>query len=567
MSSKTFASQQSEITTKKKFGKNLSRQLSKPPPPTLGADKPSSASRNGLLLLSTKRQSTSGPTATCAGGILANKSLPGTTAKSLPSLGLHNKSNASTHDALLGAVVGASRAELQEPDAWGVADKSKSPELDATPAPKEEPAPQPLEDMSSPAKTASYDADRYENDLPSTDWDEYGGRGASPEKNMQTLFVPDEPPAEDEQKATMARKARERAAAKQAEEGNRQSEQQDRVSQKLSELDQKTREATKPRTLFDPNQPPTAATTPEAPVTTGKTAIRTHEVDSYSRQPIQFSDFNDRDRGDRITSATPRMLFDPKSGSMVAVPTKDDGSGRGRKERGKKGKTTRDKEGKLDTRQDVNDKRKGKREKKAGNDLANTAKSDSKKGTPRAARKFPRTCGVLYTRDSKGGVISADDCDGDLGYGSHSVPGGRIKNADAYLNFVENESNNNMHGGSTGTLDKSFENSEDVMLQTGYSVPEAQETAFEWVKATDKIELMTGLDESPTLQATAKEWAPTKQVLPPSSGTHFSGLVDTALSYDEDDDDAQDDGPVSIPMLSASVYYSLFFFQISRLLR
>lgn len=136
MSSKTFASQQSEITTKKKFGKNLNKQLSKPPPQNLGAAKPSSTSRNGLLLLSTKRQS-SGVVASSAGGILANKSASGASARPLPSLGLQNKLNTSTHDALLGAVVGASRSELQEPDAWGVADKGKSSTLEPAPNPPE----------------------------------------------------------------------------------------------------------------------------------------------------------------------------------------------------------------------------------------------------------------------------------------------------------------------------------------------------------------------------------------------------------------------------------------------
>merc|ERR1712238_290578 len=39
---------------------------------------------------------------------------------------------------------------------------------------------------------------------------------------------------------------------------------------------------------------------------------------------FQLASYEDRDRGGRNSSAGPRMLFDPKSGSMVKAPARDD---------------------------------------------------------------------------------------------------------------------------------------------------------------------------------------------------------------------------------------------------
>ena len=560
MSSKTFASQPSEITTKKKFGKNLNKQLSKPPPQSLGTAKPSPTSRNGLLLLSTKRQ-TSGVAASSTGGILANKSASGGTAKPLPSLGLQNKSITSTHDALLGAVVGASRAESQEPDAWGVADKCKSPILDPAPEPKEEMISERQEELQPSTNQESYTPDPRE-ELPTTNWDEYGGRDLGADKKQRGLYSPEEIFNEDEQKAAMTKKANDRAAAKRAEEGSRQNEQRERISQRLKELDQKTSSETKSRTLFDPNMPSRKEGNVEATEHTEKNGLRTPEVDSFSRPPIQLLSFDDQDRGDRGASAVPRMLYDPKSGSMVAVVSRDDTSaGRGRKERGKKVKNVRDKESKPEERHDADGKRRGKREKKAGNDSGAPQKSEYKMGTDTAERKFPRTRGVLYSRDDKGNFISVDGCDGDLGYGSHSVPGGRVKNSDAYEAFLEQHQKNNRNDGlHDGVLDESFDTdvvhaSNDLMLHTGFNLPKSDEAAFDWVKSGDTIELMTGNDGSPTLQATAKEWAPSRAALAAASA-RFGGRGERSTSFEDEEDDGEDDGPVR----SLCIYFSFIVF-------
>lgn len=539
-----------EITTKKKFGKNLNK-LTKPPPATSTISAKSNASsRNGLLLLSTKRP-TSSSTAASAGGILASKSASVAPAKPLPSLGLQNKSSASTHDALLGAVVGASRAESQEPDAWGVADKQKSNDADWNSDHGEV-------DPYQPVEPPNGGIDNPETELPSTTWDEYGGRNISATCSVG-LYYPTGEVGED-QKATV----RDRAEKKRAEEELRQSEQRERAAQKLRELEKKMAEEApkdqiKPRTLYDPNRPTMISysasvggkdtpPSPEAPPqhngSNGICSTEAHDVDSYNRQPvIHLSSYDDRDRGERGPTAAPRMLYDPKSGSMVAVPTRDDSTAAGRakmKERGKKGKTIKETK---DSRQEMDGAKgakKGKRvDKKSGIESASPTKLEMKRGKVVNDRKLPRTCGVLYTRDSKGNFTSVDGCDGDLGYGSHSVPGGRVKNPDAYMKYLKEQkcTQEDAEAYKEENLDASYEvdGEEEVTLHTGFNAPESREVKFEWVKPTDRLELITGVDESPTLQATAKEWAPSQAALA-AAAARFGAGGDKEIISDEEDD-------------------------------
>lgn len=424
--------------------------------------------------------------------------------------------------------------------------------------------------------TGGFRPDRLErivaqsSEHPSTNWDEYGGRNLS-SNGSSGLYIPANESGEDDQKAAMARMARERAEKRRAEEESRQMEQREKAAQRLRELDEKTGSAdvldaqadhvAKPRTLFDPNMPGkdsslTLEKTSNLPNGKYPNALDTPEgqMDSreaYSRQPvIQLASYEDRDRGQRGAVAAPRMLYDPKSGSMVAVPSKDDSSaagGRGRKERGKKGKNVRDKDVKSDSKQDgeaAKGNRKGKREKKSTIESASPAKQDAKK-KPSKDRKLPRTCGVLYSRDNKGNFFCLDGCDGDLGYGAHSVPGGRIKNSDAYANYLEDQKRTSHEDGGyykQSLMDTSFEADGDhgeVTLHTGFNIPAPHEVTFDWVKPSDKIELITGIDESPTLQATAKEWAPSQAALAAAAARLEGG----SASLDGDEED-EDDGPV-----------------------
>jgi hypothetical protein len=509
---------------KKKFGKNLNKQLPKPPTaPTASSKQASSQSKNGLLLLSTKRSSSSGVNNS---GILANKgaatsSTSPSKAAALPNLGLQYEPSPTTHEALLGAVVGASRAaeaQQQQPDAWGVA----------------------------------HNKEEYDEGVEERQHD----RMASVEK---------------EQRREQLR----------AQEEARVAEQKERAAQKLQELESKmyTPEGplihadvnsgdrgtvTSNRTLFDPNegQGNSPRNGPSAPrgnprsVQETSTASNTSPSfaanDEFSRGPsqnqaptpvIHLSSYEDRDRGDRGTSSGPRMLYDPKSGSMVAVPVRGESSSNNAKARKERGKKVKGKE-KLDATPDKAKKGKGRKEER---------QSPSTKPDPRKARainterKLPRTCGVLYKRDGRGGTCCADGCDGDLGYGAHSVPGGRARNPGAYQKYLERQAQLEENGESYdenkvesyNMLESEDENA--VALETGFNVVEQD---ISWVKPNEKISLVTGVDGSPTLQATAKEWAPTFSAIP--SSAQVSNSRSQSFDEDNEEDEDEDDGPVSI---------------------
>lgn len=59
--------------------------------------------------------------------------------------------------------------------------------------------------------------------------------------------------------------------------------------------------------------------------------------------------------------------------------------------------------------------------------------------SPKTAKapRMPRTRGVLFKLDEHGNYANADECEADQGYGQHSVPGGRVKNAAEYAKLME----------------------------------------------------------------------------------------------------------------------------------
>ena len=286
---------------------------------------------------------------------------------------------------------------------------------------------------------------------------------------------------------------------------------------------------------------------------------------SYNRQIIHLSSYEDRDRGERVSSSAPRMLYDPKSGSMVAVPSREEsGSGGRRKERSKKGRSGREKDTKGDARQDnlqSSDGGKGGRKGKGRKDdnhqrvklvpdNSSPLRADGKKSrAPNSKRKLPRTCGVLYARDQKGNCYCADGCDGDLGYGAHSVPGGRVKNPNAFSTSADDQRRLNEHEDNTDHIDDMDYRLENlpgaaagVVLQTGFCLPDPKEAKLDWVKPNEKIVLVTGVDDSPTLQATAKEWAPSRATL---AAIEHDKTVPVASVDSVEDEDVDAATPVS----------------------
>lgn len=274
---------------------------------------------------------------------------------------------------------------------------------------------------------------------------------------------------------------------------------------------------------------------------------------------IQLSSYDDQDRGNNgATGGGPRMLFDPKSGSMVeagaastltpkSFPNRERGGGRGQVTRSRNPKNNQDADAAGgDGASGGKEVRRGRKRRefkesykeswtsqprgRGGDGEASfTAKSESKKKEFPEPREYPRTRGVLYVRDEDGDLYSVDDCDGDLGYGAHSVPGGRLKNPEAFAKYEEalKHKKKEKKTGKEKKVDRTKQRKnrrentnantqgqdQSEVLQTGFHIQEPPPQEHEWVKPDDKIELITGV-ESPTLQATAKEFSPTTFKMP-----------------------------------------------------
>lgn len=320
----------------------------------------------------------------------------------------------------------------------------------------------------------------------------------------------------------------------------------------------------KARTLYDPSRPYNSSVGAnggrknESPKKTDATE-RKNAGGSPPIQKIQLSGYDDQGRGERSSSSGPRMLFDPKSGSMVAVSKRDDAgttssskSRRDRaKEKGRNGKDTgrRNEAGygnRLDGSRPLSRKerkREGKERKHSADASGSRSPNSIDNGTSHHGgknssnrkdnNKLPRTRGVLYKRDENGNLLSADGCDGDVGYGSHSVPGGRLRNAKAYTSYskISVEAQNNAHNynhhhltdtsgfhmdhekyamnlPSSLTRDHFMRSPKKVHGDNSQILPEPVT-----VKPNERIEILTGLEESPTLQATAAVWAPSEAAL------------------------------------------------------
>ena len=328
------------------------------------------------------------------------------------------------------------------------------------------------------------------------------------------------------------------------------------------------------------------------------------------------------------TSTGPRMLFDPKSGSMVAAPLSNANSSslKGSKSSSSKSRIkknnsihssstlkstvksfverkdpllnvhdTHDTDQTHHHRKIISSSSSSSGTSKRGNNNVTAAVVDKHRGKTSThgnkERNIPRTCGVLYTRDEHGSYISVDGCDGDQGYGYHLFPGGRIRNVKAYEEYEKehlegtlmdnNDTNtvgskrlvhiNSLENGSGYRPSLAALNRSHFMRkpQSHQSVGVSDETTFSsLLKGDEKLDLLTDLDESPKLQATAAVWAPSQAVLQltaakmisqqPSSnqesihhddeisetGLHAMNamaIIDNVMHTEEEEEDQEDD--------------------------
>jgi hypothetical protein len=454
-------------TTKKKLGKNLNK-LVKPSnaPPIPKGDK--GQSRNGLLLLSTKKSK----------GLLATSGNTG-----VKSANLYENSRASlydptvsSHTMLMNAVVGAAEASSATvPDAWGVAAAQQQLKME-----------QSMESMAKSMNGMSLDRPSMVEKSSS-----FGSSIQS-----QPSSKPTSPASPSRSITSVSTPAYESGISE-------------------SQWDRRQPSG---GVLWDPDSRHGRADE-------GRLDAVAVVADEHNPM-IHLSSYLDPDRGERNSSA-PRMLYDPKSGSLVEVKPKDDANNaKQRKERqvAKKAQRARDKvengssKAKEVAEKPVRKVLKKKEEEPATVEVSILAKPPEGKAAT-IDRKYPRTCGVLYARGPKGNFYCVDGCEADLGYGAHSVPGGRTKNAEAYAKFLKE---NQPHLADKSDADyydygvdkprSSNSLGSDVVLQTGFQLVE-KPVVMDWVKAGDKIELDIGEDDSPSLKPTAKEWAPSQAAL------------------------------------------------------
>mmetsp|Transcript_25547 Transcript_25547/g.37782 ORF Transcript_25547/g.37782 Transcript_25547/m.37782 type:complete len:941 (-) Transcript_25547:313-3135(-) len=453
----------------------------------------------------------------------------------------------------------------------------------------------------------------------------------------------------EDQVEFMKKLAKERAEKRRKEEEARIQAQKERAAARLKELESKMnlgKKATKmtsasektgftvaaPKKLYDPSRsyssllgggngnlnggiPLTITSTNNNSMMSSSSASERNltlspKTSSSESPKIQFASYDDRDRG-RKSNSGPRMLFDPKSGSMIAAPSKDTAgavSSRGRKEKKKQrssGAKDRDTTITNEKSQNGDSKRgdstklsksRNKREsgssRKDGRKIANDEKSNnenanrSRKNHAQRGWKIPRTCGVLYRRDSKGRIVSADGCEGDRGYGAHSVPGGRVRNSKCFAMQKErvkletkqyqNASeisyeytsqdyatmHTHQHSSTYSTsntdydYDYDYENDRNLnglnrshfmpknknvkdngITQNVLETVDADLLSPELVKGDEMLDLLTGLQDSPKLQATAAAWAPSEAVLALAaahSKKEEGELVDSPSDSNED---------------------------------
>jgi hypothetical protein len=484
---------------KKQFGQNLNKLVVKPPP-VVGSG--SGVQRNGLLLLSATKKE---------GGLLSTPSVninAGAAAK------LHESTIVSTHDALLSAVTGKVDRDSKQLDAWGVADKQDS-EAVAHP-------PLAAPDITEVKVTETVQTDSTNHDEASgLNWDDYGGRETDTKTQLKQVTVD----GDLDQQAYMSKLAKEHAARLSTEESMRKRENEIRSAARLKELDdRKEKDApTVTRSIWEPNRRENLSSGHRNHQNSDESGVASIMHGQQSESPvIHLSSYEDRDRGESQNSSGPRMLYDPKSGGMVAVKIREE------KKKQLVRKPRKDK--KLEARED-----------------AKRSLKIKKETSGQQGKKCPRTCGVLYERDAVGQIRCADGCEGDLGYGAHSVPGGKVKNPDAYAELIKaQDAGNGAANYNSRSLQLLGLKGSDVALQTGLmGINDEHESnvlamdSFDLVTADDKLELVTGVDDSPTLKPTAKEWAPSQAAI---AAIVASRNKNPEPREDSDEDEEEDEG-------------------------
>ena len=622
----------SEPTAKKKFGQNLNK-LVKPAAPPIVASGAGRDARNGLLLLSTKTNKTlkegpgllSAKTGTSAS--TAEKTSTTTATPTSPTAVPTPPSSASkpayadaraasTHDVLLSAVTGASLEPTAPRDAWGVQQQQQQQQQakeESAVVVVKEPEEKPRETSAEQKEhqhqhqNDNININNNNNNMPA--WDEYGGRETLQAKEEKVLFVASSKTQPSSSIQSSSSPQAPKIGAVEAKTNHNKNhaavpprrlwEPEDTAASKeVSTTNTTTVSADVPIKIKATNVKPSTTNTTTATTSSTKpssSAAATSTTATLSNAPVfHVASYDDRDRGETKPPAT-RMLYDPKSGSMVAANTQLKNSRNTSHNNNsnnhtnsssttpKRASSRREKTDKVqgggNTRnglQEVTIKVGSKRREDGPTSLDNGGSGKNQPDSVKTStkqqqqqqklslshhntqRQLPRTCGVLYARDKDGNLVCADGCDGDLGYGMHCVPGGRLHNNKAYMKYTQQQQTQNLQHNNDDDDENMYSNDDDYKLngihggrytsygknqaplfskfggddQDAYVLPEP----LEYVRANDKLELVTGMeDDTPTLKPTAREWAPSR-----------AALAATARSLEGEEDDNDDDGPLGL---------------------
>jgi hypothetical protein len=354
----------------------------------------------------------------------------------------------------------------------------------------------------------------------SSSWDEYGGRGglstSSGSKKQQQLVDTTD---------YMGQRAREKAAERQQEEAARETRRRRAAALKLKELDAKkvvdvvAPTSTVVRSLYDPNasaqQPQSApkqqhhannskkqpAVSPSAAA--GEVTSDQHVIHLHSYE----------DRGER-PAPTNRMLFDPKSGNMVAVKARTTTSNN--KEVGSSttnGSSSKGNNVNTSKRVNKNRIRRGRNV-----DVATAVKKENSvtecgKTQQQSQDKNNNARGIKARKKSRG---------------SNQKKKTRSENdQEAVSSMNDNSANITLYSG----FDPQSLESTGIQQQV-------QTEIYELVKAGEKFDLLANADDSPTLKPTAKAFAPSQAALAAALAARNNPLTDEDFG---DKNDVEDD--------------------------
>jgi hypothetical protein len=280
-----------------------------------------------------------------------------------------------------------------------------------------------------------------------------------------------------------------------------------------------------------------------------------NEPPSPAVQMVQLSNLDEIGRGGRgEEQGGPRMLFDPNSGSMVAVKSREDPKSTkkpkqkvSQKDPQKGPAKSSEEVGKVTSRGAVDGvaiesslrSKQGKGSSRKDEPLPAQQKVKKPvvldKARPNRLKKVPRTCGVLYKLDKSGNYINADECNPDNGCGAHLVPGGRVKNPGAHAKLLktreEKKTINKPSASTNPTEGFSFRNDPGfIRHQTDFEAQQQKILEDAWASLIENDEQKSDDDDGgfeddvPASKSGDDEYAAALAISPSMIGLNFDAI-------------------------------------------